>query len=89
MLKCLQNSTVTAQPISCLDEVFSDFRCPEVIISYNGPQFRPHEFVKFCQDWVVKHRTSSPLHPAENGQVESWVGTVKAMIQKCCAEGKT
>lgn len=88
IVKCLQQSTVAAQVISCLSGVFSDFGTPEVLISDNGPQFRCHEFARFCKDWAVEHRTSSPLHPSGNGQAERWVGTVKSMIIKRSAEGK-
>lgn len=88
VVKCLKQSIVAAQVISSLGEVFSNFGCPEVLISDNGPQFRCNEFTKFRQEWVIQHHTSSPLHPAGNGQVERWVGTVKAIIQKCSAKGK-
>lgn len=88
VVKSLQQTTVASQVISCLGEVFSDFGCPEVVISDNGPQFRCNEFSKFCKEWKIEHRTSSPLHPSGNGQVERWVGTVKNMIKKCSSEGK-
>ena len=74
--------------ISSLREVFSDFGCPEAVISNNGPQFRCNKFATFCEHWRIEHYTSSTLHHAKNDQVEHCGGTVEAMIQKCGAEGK-
>ena len=55
-------------------------------MSDNGPQFSGYEFKTFCNSKGIKHKTSSPLHPSGNGQVERVVGTIKAMMHKCLSD---
>lgn len=57
------------------------------IISDNGPQFASKEFQKFCQEWGITHKTSSPHHPQSNGKAEAAVKTIKTLLTKS-AEAK-
>ena len=49
---------------------------PDVIWSDCGRQFESAKFKKFCHDWNIIHKTSSPYYPQSNGKAEI---TVKAM----------
>jgi len=83
VVKWLDHDATSKSVINHLKEIFSDYGLPQCVISDNGPQFSSREFAQFCADRGIEHKTSSPLHPAGNGQVERCVGTVKGMIKKC------
>lgn len=87
IVKKLSYSTSTAVVIQSLKESFADFGIPETVISDIGPQFSSYEFKKYCAEQGLVHKTSSPLHPAGNGQTERTIGTVKGMMKKCIEEG--
>ena len=55
---------------------------PDIIRSDNGPQYTGLPFVKYVEQWGIKHVTSSPRYPRSNGFIERQVGTVKAVIKK-------
>ena len=55
---------------------------PETVVSNNGPQFAAQEFVKFADDQVFTHITSSPRYRENNGKAERAVQTVKNLLKK-------
>ena len=50
-------------------------------MSDNGPQFVAAEFQDFANENSIKHIRSAPYHPANNGQVERAVQTLKAKLK--------
>ena len=50
--------------------MFSRHGLPYTIRSDNGPQFTSKVFEQYLNDNDVKHRKTTPLHPAANGEVE-------------------
>jgi len=88
VVKSLPSDTTSKSITQCLKEVFADFGRPEVVISDNGPQFSGYDFKTFCSIRGIRHKTSSPLHPSGNGQVERAVGTIKGMMHKCLSDGR-
>ena len=56
--------------IRVLREVFSEMGTPEVIVSDNAPQLVSRQFRSFLNGSGIEYRTSSPIHPSGNGQVE-------------------
>ena len=48
--------------IEILKQQFATHGVPCTFISDNGPQYSSSDFVKFCKDWGITHKTSSPLH---------------------------
>lgn len=74
-----------AQPHTLL---FSRHGIPDIVVSYNGPQFSSQEFHEFSLTWEFNHVTSSPHHPKSNGKVESSVKAVKQLFKKAERDGK-
>ena len=52
---------------------------PEVIRSDGGPQFASKHFARFCKEYGIAHKTSSPHFPSANGEVERPEQTVKRL----------
>ncbi|UYV69068.1 K02A2.6-like [Cordylochernes scorpioides] len=55
-----------------------------IVISDNGPQFRPSTtsaFTKFASEVGFRHITSSPKHPQSNDQAEAAVKIVKNLMK--------
>lgn len=76
----LTSSTSAKQVIDRCKAVFARFRCPEVLISDNGPQFSSHELAQFAIDFDFKRVTSSPRYPCSNGEAERAVKTIKLLL---------
>ena len=62
---------------------FSRYRVPDVLVTDNGLQLSSQEFANFAKRWNVKHKTSSPHHPASNGRAGSAVKTLKKTLINC------
>ena len=54
---------------------------PELIFSDNGTSFTSDEFKEFVTRNGIRHRTSSPYHPATNGLAERAVQLVKSGLR--------
>lgn len=72
--------------INVLQELFSHYGVPRVLVSDNGTQFTSVEFQRFLRRHNIVHKTSAPFHPATNGQAERYVGTVKSALRALGAE---
>ena len=81
IVRKIPNSTSSAV-IKELGMIFSEFRKPQVFRSDNGPCYSSQEFRFFMQNWLIKHRTSSPHYPQSNGLAESMVKVSKNLIEK-------
>ncbi|CAB0007906.1 unnamed protein product [Nesidiocoris tenuis] len=65
-----------------LENWFSQFGVPSVLVSDNGPQFTSEFFKNFLKTQGVKfHKTSAVYHPSTNGQVERGVQTLKRALK--------
>ncbi|XP_029649138.1 uncharacterized protein K02A2.6-like [Octopus sinensis] len=51
-------------------------------MSNNGTQFVSSEFLKFCEIFLVEHKTMVPYHPRSNGQAEWFVDSFKRTLRK-------
>ena len=63
-------STTSAKIIEAISPVFARFGVPFSLRTDNGPQFVSGEFEAFLRIYGVEHRTTTPLWPAANGEVE-------------------
>ena len=68
--------------IEVLKAQFCRHGIPEVIRSDEGPQFASKDFARFCKEYGIAHKTSSPHFPSANGEVERAVQTVKRLWRK-------
>jgi transposase InsO family protein len=72
-----------------MDRFFCDFGLPEVLELDNGSQFASAEFREYCKKINVAQTTSSPEFPQSNGLSERHIQTVKNVLLKMFADGKT
>ena len=63
-------------------EVLAMMGVPREMVSDNGPQFLS-EYDAFCEDWGIKHTTSSPRYPQSNGFIERQIRYIKPILKKC------
>ena len=63
-------STTSTKVIESLQPIFSRFGVPHTLKTDNGPQFVLEEFNAFLAENGVEHRTTSPLWPQANVEVE-------------------
>ena len=83
-------STVTSPAIiQILKELFSRWGIPEVLQSYNGPQFVSYEFEMFLQKLGIEHRRSALYNAQCNGGVERLNRVIKESLGAQLNEGKT
>ena len=68
--------------IEVLNVQFCRHGIPEVIRNDGGPQFASKDFARFCKEYGIAHKTSSPHFPSANGEVERAVQTVKRLWRK-------
>ncbi|BES87375.1 Hypothetical Protein NTJ_00180 [Nesidiocoris tenuis] len=64
-----------------MDEIFSRFGLPEMIVSDNGTSFTSQEFQRYIKLQGILHVTSAPNHPSTNGQVERFVHVLKQKLR--------
>ncbi|XP_062507885.1 uncharacterized protein K02A2.6-like [Corticium candelabrum] len=65
-----------------LEEDFSHFGYPHVIVSDNATTFSSQEFKTWCHERVMVHLTGAPYHPATNSAAERLVQTFKRFLKK-------
>lgn len=81
------NNMSSSSTISRLDEFFSRYGLPELVVSDNGPQFTSTEMQQYLQENGIEHLTTAYYQPHSNGQVERFVDTFKRSMNKL-KEGK-
>ena len=72
-----------------LQEIFSRFITPEILVSDNSTAFTSTEFSDFCKQNSIQHLRSLPCHPQSNGQAERFIDTFKRALLKLKGEGST
>ena len=82
----LENKTASCV-ISHLKSMFARDGIPDELIADNMP-FGSAEMRHFASQWDFTISTSSPEHPASNGQSERMVGIVKQLMRKANQEGR-
>ena len=72
-----------------LTELFAIEGTPDEIMSDNGPPFNGKEFSDFLSGLGIRHSTSSPNYPQSNGFIERQIQTVKHLMEKATASGRS
>ena len=62
--------------------IFSRFRTPRVVISYEGSHFCNKQFASLLAKYGVKHKVSLTYHPQSNGQAEVSNREIKKILEK-------
>lgn len=74
--------------IPILDKVISQFGCPKVIKSDNGPPFNSNAFKNYAQHMGFTHRKITPLWPQANSQAESFNKPMMKSIRAAHVENR-
>lgn len=74
---------------NALDDIFTQFGLPRIIVSDNGRQFTSENFRTYCERKGIRHITSSPYHPRTNGLAERFVRTFKTRMASSRNDNKT
>ena len=82
------NNTLASTVILKLKSHFARYRCPDQVVSDNGPQFDCEEFRKFTEKWDFEHTPSGPGNSKANGKAESAVKTAKSLLRKALDSDK-
>ncbi|XP_071949807.1 uncharacterized protein [Antedon mediterranea] len=69
-----------------LVKVFSRIGIPKEMLTDQGSQFTSEVMKQVCKLLSIKQMMTSPYHPACNGLVERFNGTLKQMLKRMCAE---
>ena len=84
----IMHSTTTEKIIDALNSNFVRFGFPHSLKSDNSPQFLSKDFQTFLQESGIEHRTSPPLWPQANGQVERQNRTLLRALKVAQVEEK-
>ena len=79
-VKCLPWDCSRKTTQETLKALFSVQGVPEMLYTDNGLQFVTCSFAEFCDEWNVRHITSSPHYPQSNGFIESMVKAIKKTL---------
>ena len=71
----------TEDILRCFRQVIRTFGAPVTCRTDGGPQFRSG-FVRFCEEWGIRHELSSPYNPRSNGHAEAAVKSMKQLLAK-------
>ena len=63
-------SLISTKVIESLEKIFCSHGLPQSLKTDNGTQFVFDEFERFLKTNDIEHRTSTPLWPQANGEVE-------------------
>ena len=85
----IMHSTTTEKIVDALSSILARFGFPYSLKSENGPQFLSEDFQTFFQESGIEHRTSPPLWPQTNGEVEHQNRTLLKALKVAQVEGKT
>ena len=68
--------------------IFSEYGCPETLISDNGPCYTPQAFTSVMKSYNVNHINSSLHYPQSNGLAQKYVQIVRSLFYKGKEESK-
>ena len=77
VIRCIKGHSTASVVVNLTKQIFSEYGCPERIVSDNGPQYDSKEYRNFVQTWQIEHVTSSPRYPKSNGFIERNIQTIK------------
>lgn len=75
-------STTSEAVVQALKGLIKVWGFPKEIVSDNGPQFTGSAFQKFCEEYNIRHITSSPELPNSNGEAEMAVKIAKSLLDQ-------
>lgn len=76
----------TESVADALIDIFSRVGVPKEILSDRGGQFTSEMMAEVSRLLSIKQLVTTPYHPACNGLVERYNGTLKSMLKRMCTE---
>lgn len=76
------SQATSSNTIEALRKLCAQFGIPNTIVTDYGTTFVSSEFEEYLVQAGIAHKTSSPYHPATNGQAERAVQIVKRGLKK-------
>ena len=80
--------TTSKGVIKTIRKSFADLGVPNILKTDDGLQYTSRDFKEFLQKYGVKHILSSPHNPQSNGHEESFVKSMKYLIQNTTESGQ-
>lgn len=84
----IMRSTTSTKVIQALQPIFARFGIPFSLRTDNGSQLVSEEFLQFLVENGVEHRTTTPLWPQANGEVERQNRSLMKALRIAKVEGK-
>lgn len=84
----IMKSVTSTNVIESLEKIFCTHGLPKSLKTDNGPQFASEEFGSFLKANDIQHRTSTPLWPQANGEVERQNRSLLKVLKIAQAEKK-
>ena len=84
----LTKSTNTSSLIKKLLHCFSIHGFPLEIVSDNGSNLVSANMAEFCQEYNIKHKKATPLHPQANAEIERFYENVSKFVKTLNVEGR-
>lgn len=72
----------SAEVVDKMEQLFSEFGPPEVVISDNGSVFRSRPFLNLLRRWCVEQTLTCAYRPQGNGIIERMHRTVKRAVER-------
>ena len=79
-------SIETERVAEALVSIFTRVGIPKEMLTDQGTQFTSDLMKEVSKLLSIRHFTTTPYHPAANGLVERFNGTLKQMLKRMCAE---
>ena len=68
--------------LACLEDFVSRHGMPRSILTDQGKQFESQLFKNFCHAFNIQKKRTTSYHPACNGQIERFNGTIVKTIAR-------
>ncbi|RUA05256.1 MAG: hypothetical protein DSY43_04960 [Gammaproteobacteria bacterium] len=81
-------STTAPKIIESLDKIFCTHGLPVTLRTDNGPQFVSEQFESYLAENGISHKTSTPLWPQANGEVERQNRSILKILKIAHSEKK-
>lgn len=68
--------------------IFSELGTPLELVTDRGPHYKAQAFEDFCEEWGIRHTSSSSTYAQSNGAAERTIKTVKNILRKSVETGE-
>ena len=80
----MMNCVVVSVVWYLLDNVVTQFDCPNILMRDQGIHFINHTISAMMKEFKIQHKKSTPYHPQANGTVEAFNKVLEHAPIKVC-----